>query len=34
MLGGSVATNDTLRGVTSAAHVYQTHLTVAATGNA
>ena len=32
MLVGSMATNYTLRGTTSAAHVYQTNLTVTATG--
>jgi hypothetical protein len=32
MLDGSMATNYTLRGATSAAHVYQTNLTVTATG--
>ncbi len=30
---GSMATNYTLRGATSAAQVYQTHLPVTATGN-
>jgi hypothetical protein len=33
MLGGSMTANYTLRGATSAAHVYQTSLTVTATGN-
>ena len=33
MPGGSMATNYTLRGATSAARVYQANLTVTATGN-
>ena len=33
MLAGSMATNYTLRRATSAAHVYQTNLTVTATGS-
>jgi len=33
MSKGSMATNYTLRGATSAAQVYQTHLPVTATGN-